>query len=302
MTSSLTALARTVVPSLNDVPISVVRIQTTRPVYLLFGRDDQQPACVAQVGDQEALVKLRDTLQALHSSIPDLVAESFGCLAWGTACVHFQEGLPGLPWFRLHEYYHGEAMWTAVRQRGLEALETFHGAVAAVPRWRGRVNLRADFDQQVRQMHETVAVSPTLSRWLQSLSLSLEPIGEMDCHWQHGDYCLNNLLIGRDGVRIVDFDEFGETSFPGQDETGLALSIHEQAADSADWNTVERQLRSCLVPVVSKHPRLRPCLHAIAAHYLVRRISRCAGYPSRQPARLKLEAMLASGLEALTLA
>src|SRR5207237_1152587 len=57
----------------------------------------------------------------------------------------------------------------------------------------------------------------------------LEGLGEVPGFWQHGDFCLNNLLVSPSALAIIDFDEFGYTLMPLHDQIGLALSLHDLA-------------------------------------------------------------------------
>ena len=50
------------------------------------------------------------------------------------------------------------------------------------------------------------------------LSHNLESLGEIPVFWQHGDFCVNNMLIDKNVIGIVDFEHFGRVRMPFHDE------------------------------------------------------------------------------------
>lgn len=287
MTRSLAAIALDLAPGLfPNGSISVVRIETTRPVFLLFGSDWNRPVCVAQIGSHTYLETIRLVLSTLHNRIPDLVPASLACVSWrGEQYVHIQEGLPGMPWFRLRETLHGEGQWTRLEQKARRGLERFHAAIAETPDWRCRVVPGTALRHQVRLLAaQDSRLLPRTTRALDKAAETMDSLGEIEWFWQHGDFCLNNLLVTPSGVGIVDFDEFGATSVPLHDEIGLGLSVYQLSSHQEDWGMAGRHVLACVDPTLRRHPELSPSLPGLFLHYLVWRVNQGFGRPRREAA------------------
>src|ERR671912_1227926 len=83
---------------------SVACVLTTHQKYLVFDADASHPACVVEIGDEKRLRRIDRILTSLHARCPREVPQSLACASWGPGTVvHIQEGLPGLPWFRLFD-------------------------------------------------------------------------------------------------------------------------------------------------------------------------------------------------------
>ena len=126
---------------------------------------------------------------------------------------------------------------------------------------------------------------------------TLDTLGDVAWFWQHGDFCVNNLLVDTTSVGIVDFDEFGETSVPLQDQIGLGVSVYELSSNEDDWRAMGRHVSACAQTTLDRHPRLAPHLPALFQYYLVWRINRTIGRPTRQAAGVRLLATLGAFAE-----
>jgi hypothetical protein len=122
-----------------------------------------------------------------------------------------------------------------------------------------------------------VDLSTRATQYIEQQAGALDSLGEIVSQYQHGDFCLNNLLLSDSSAAIIDFDEFGRTSMPLHDEIGLALSI----ADLSPYPEVSR---------MPKHEQL-PGLYL---HHLLWRINQTHLYPTRARARLELMARVES--------
>jgi len=279
---------------LQNQPISVVRIETTRPVFLVFGSDPSQPAYVAHIGPREPLERLHAILSRLHGIVPDLVPASLAAVDWGTGqFLHVQTGLPGTPWFRLRERLRTDGDWAQFEARAMRILDRLHAAILEVPEWRCRVHVSAELNAQIAQL---VARDPEIGRGLiQPLSKEMEKLaalGSVESVWQHGDFCLNNLLVGDASLGIIDFEEFGETAVPLHDEISLGLSLHEFSSRADDWDHAWRHVRRCAEPTVLANPALSSYMDGLFVHHLVWRINRASERPTRAVIRARLVAML----------
>jgi hypothetical protein len=271
------------VPGLfRDEPVSVACVSTTRPKYLVFGTDRERPTLVVQSGPRHEMERVHAILTRLHALIPDVVAEPLACVpVAGNECVQVQSGLPGVPWFRLSNLLRSPVDWVRMRERALTALERLHAAVRQVPEWTGSTHPGKELRRQFATcLGQGVMFTPRASDCLDAASERLDGLGEVPCHWQHGDYCLNNLLVSRAGVAVIDFDEFGLTSMPLLDRMGLALSICELAPSGSGPGPLRANLDACLRTGAGW---LDPSEHfpGLLLHHLLWRIGRCHGLPTR---------------------
>lgn len=224
-------LAR-LLPGLRDRgPLSIACVRTTRPKYLVFGARGDHPTCVAQFGPGDEMEWVHSVLTRLRRELPDLVARPLACAAWqGDTWVQIQSGLPGMPWFRLVEKTRSRREWASLGKRARAALERFHGAVRRVPSWSVPVHPGEQLRQQARSCVEHgIPLSGLAHEFIAEAGTHLDDLGERPHFWQHGDFCLNNLLVQPSELAIIDFEEFGATAMPYHDEIGLALSLNDFA-------------------------------------------------------------------------
>ena len=271
--------------------VSRLRIRTTQPVLLLFNRGADAPACVAQRGRRTELSVAHDVMRRLRSSDPTLVAEPLGLLedgsgsAWGII-----RGLPGWPWFTLPHHYPGPAGLATVTGIALATLRRFTAAVSVYDDWRLSEPLPDCLDREldgVCATHEDIAAaidSGTRARWRGAL----ERVEPARWHRQHGDFCVNNLLLDDGSASIVDFEEFGLANAPLHDAFSLAFSLHEFAERSGVGLALDRVIAQC----VSDDPLTGDLAHetrsALLVHHLCWRINQCATRPTRREIAARL--------------
>jgi hypothetical protein len=247
----------------------------------VFGADATRPLCVAQIGDGEHLSAVHDILTRLHAGMPTRVPEPIllDRLRDGRS-LSVLRGVAGWPWFRLAVVYRTAAAWQAIVRASIDALAEFRSVVAAQSSWTRLVapgdELRIELEQCLR---EGVTLSDRAIAHARGLAQALDALGTLSSRAQHGDFCLANLLVdAAESARIIDFDEFGETYVPLQDEIGLLLSLRQLAPAAAlpvvqDPEVFRRLLDRTVDPTGDGAP-----WHM---YYLLRRTSRCAGHPSR---------------------
>src|SRR3954462_2356117 len=94
--------------------------------------------------------------------------------------------------------------------------------------WFGSIRQRSYVNKRqckVRDVRFSENTSASIARWAEAL----EALAGLPCFWQHGDFCLNNVLVSPARLSIIDFEEFGGPSMPLHDEIGLALSTNALA-------------------------------------------------------------------------
>jgi aminoglycoside phosphotransferase (APT) family kinase protein len=241
-----------------------------------------QPRCVVEYGEAERLTRTAHILRTLSAKLPGVVPAVVSC----TPCpdgryVLIQEGLGGVPWFRVADTVTSAAAWRALLARTLETMTALHHAVRSEAAWLGSFNLAMEVERQCDIASRTnVSLSPAVLQLVRECRPYAVPMVSFS---QHGDYSLNNLLVDRRGISVIDFDEFGLTMAPLHDAFGLALSF----ALSQEVPTLPRVevIRECLRAAVASTPVDRALWPGLLLHHLLLRINQCHG--SHRRARLR---------------
>jgi hypothetical protein len=289
-------LIRELVPGLlASDHVSVACVRTTRPKYLVFGVDADRPACVVQFGPAEAMEREDHILSRLHPALPDLVAAPLACAAWrGGLSVQVQSGLPGLPWFRLASRVGSAREWSSLGRRALAALSRFHDAVRGVAEWSGMVQPGMELRRQaiVCQRHGS-SLSGRALDCIDAAAELLDELGTRHHFCQHGDYCLNNLLVSRSTLAIIDFEEFGGTLMPWHDEVGLALSLNDLSPQGV--RPLAEALGAVSMPAYADWPRPSEGdrFRGFVLHHLLWRMNQAAN----RPTRVRMRATLVEAIE-----
>ena len=265
---------------------SVALVCTTRPKYLVFNKQARQPACVVEFGPAERLVRVDGILSELHPRFPGGIARPLCCTSWRNGTyVQIQEGLAGMPWFRLSDGLASPADWRAMLDRAVAAMLRLHGATRDVPAWSGRVLAGVELRRQARLCNrDDSALSDRVRERILTWSHELDAAGPMPSCWQHGDFSLNNLLVAEETVSVIDFDEFGGTLVPLHDAFGLALSVPLSQNGSCPLSPADA-VAQC-VESARQDEAVHPAhLPGLLMHHLLWRINQCDGLDRRAALR-----------------
>jgi len=268
---------------------SVACVCTTRPKYLVFDRHASQPSCVVEFGPAERLTRVDSILSELHPRFPNGVARPICCTSWHNGTyVQIQEGLAGMPWFRLSDRLATAADWKAMLDRAVTAMLRLHAATREVPTWTGPVLAGAELRRQAALCNRDARLlsEPVVDR-IRLWSAALDAAGPIASCWQHGDFSLNNLLISDTAVSVIDFDEFGGTLVPLHDAFGLALSVQLSQGDRCPLSFGECVARS-VEPARRDEGIGAEHLPALLMHHLLWRINQCHGLERRAPLKRTL--------------
>jgi hypothetical protein len=280
-------LVRDLLPGTRSIErMSVACVHTTRPKYLVFAGNCSRPAYVVQFGPVEQMERTHQALMRLHARLPDAVAQSLVCARVGVdECVHIQSGLGGFPWFRVADLCRGRADWLALVHRSLAVLARLQTAVGETAEWNGYVAPGRELRDRLHMSRAMTGAGelPTVGAWADTL----DALGHVPAKYQHGDFSVNNLLIGDSDIGIIDFDEFGDTKMPLHDEIGLALSF-PLSQHGACPLSLRECVHLCLAPAVAAGPFDIDCIPGLVLHHLLWRIERCEGYPARAGLRIAL--------------
>jgi hypothetical protein len=265
---------------------SVACVCTTRPKYLVFNEQARQPACVVEFGPPERLLRVDGILSALHARFPDGVARPLCCTSWRNGTyVQIQEGLAGMPWFRLSDGLTSAAAWRAMIDRAAAAMLRLHAATRDVPEWSGRVLAGEELRRQAALCsRDGSPLSERVLRQVRLWSRELDAAGPMASCWQHGDFSLNNLVVSEKTVSVIDFDEFGGTLVPLHDAFGLALSVPLSQSGSCPLSLADC-IAQCVEPARQDEAVDAAHLPALLMHHLFWRINQCHGLERRAALR-----------------
>ena len=265
---------------------SVACVCTTRPKYLVFNDKARQPACVVEFGPAERLVRVDGILTELHRRFPGGIARPLVCTSWRNGTyVQIQEGLAGMPWFRLSDGLTSAADWRAVIDRAVAAMLRLHSATRDVPAWSDRVLAGAELRRQaVLSRRDGSLLSDRVLQCVADWSRELDANGPMASCWQHGDFSLNNLLVAEQTVSVIDFDEFGGTLVPLHDAFGLALSVPLSQNESCPLSVADC-VAQCVEPARRDEAVGAAHLPGLLMHHLLWRINQCHGLERRAALR-----------------
>jgi len=199
--------------------------------------------------------------------------------------VHIEEGLAGVPWFRVSDRLTMTADWRCLLNRAVNAMVELHCAIREVPAWVGNVSIRAELTHQAC-LAESRGISLS-TRALRCIDEWAGVFGEAESQsgiWQHGDFSLNNLLVSADSLAVIDFDEFGSTLMPLHDAFGLALSFVLSQKGRCPLSRVDC-IRSCVELPLRKGDILPEHLPGLLMHHLLWRINQCDGLERRSGLR-----------------
>lgn len=267
---------------------SVAWVRTTHEKYLVFDEDPSRPACVVEIGDAARLRRIDNIMSTLHARGPGVVPRPLACAEWARdTVVQIQEGVAGVPWFRLAEFVPTHQAWLTLLNRSVAAMRGMHSAIATVPAWRGTVNIADELSLQIERCRSGAA-SIEARRLAQVEVYARRVRGcTMPAIAQHGDFSVNNLIIAPESVTVIDFEEFGLTRMPLHDAFGLALSF--------DWSQDGRcplSLAECFERCLASAPPDEEVVTALLLHHLLWRINQCDGHPTRAGLRARLAGLV----------
>ncbi len=286
-------LTRLLPDRLHGGRVSLAWLNTTRPAFLAFVENSRWPSCVAQIGRTSEMVPLHRLLSSIHYALPDLVPDALLIETCGASqSVLVQEGMPGVPWFALRRHLLGVKPWLELRARALAVLARLHNAILGLPDGEVRLNLGIELERQY-VLCETAGIFPVARRAsMQEAIAGVVPLGEMTSCSQHGDFCLNNLVVDRERVSVIDFEEAGQTAVPLHDELSLALSFHDFMIGVRGAPSLMDHIDACTAESCHREPVLAAHRRALLVHHLLWRINQCQTRPNRGPMKAKLVGLL----------
>jgi aminoglycoside phosphotransferase len=269
--------------------LRVAFLKTTEPTFLVFARHQPFPLFVAKVAAASTLERRLALSSRLYELLPDAIAKPFGVFPLGDGrALLVQNGLPGVPWFRLADQVRTADDWEGLARRCRTQLAVFHAAVATEPAW---VVQGARFDEALRGMTAALAdllvpLGPGAATALAEAAEVLAAMAPVTAVWQHGDFVLNNLLVDERRLGVLDLDDFGRWRAPFVDAFALACSIHLHARTHVPWHHLSSDLAACAAAEPGAAAYTARQKTAFFAYFLLAAITDTLQRPTRATIRL----------------
>ncbi|RBW49724.1 aminoglycoside phosphotransferase family protein [Marinobacter sp. F3R11] len=271
---------------------SIACISTSRPIYLAFDQKSDYPMYVVRKIDGAPALKSHNIHTQIYKHAGILVPQPLGLYTYAGEEYDIQHGVRGLPWFQLKSRLRSEEERTQLESRIWETLKSFQAAISQT-----EINKSSNLKphEELRNAYEGYQkAGENLNSSFQAIvekaiiELSQEP--GSPAVPQHGDFCLNNLIIDSDHITVIDFEDFGITSMPLYDHFTLALSLPSSPTDpvnSADIFTTPPIIAAGQVFGISKDV---VCWHFL--HHLLLRLGPWSTGEKRKPYRAWLKKVL----------
>jgi hypothetical protein len=164
-----------------------------------------------------------------------------------------------------------------IKVRSLNTLKDFEQRIKKVEHWTKSIDAVEIFNQQFEQSHGIRKFKPSIVSACSELVGSLPQEYVVKGSWQHGDYCINNLIFADDKTYVIDFEEFGDTLMPLQDIFSLALSFYIQR-EIQTLDLLALDLAYCLR---NTDKNLKPLLSLLFIYHLLFRLGAWGSNPNR---------------------
>lgn len=214
---------------------SIACISTSRPIYLVFDQNSGYPIYVIRKIADAATLHSHKIHNQLYQLAGNLVPEPVGVYEYAGEKYDIQRGVNGSPWFQLKSIVRTAEAKAHLEKRMWQALRDFQAAIysgnsSATNNVEPSEELRkASIDYQ----DTGVIMSTELKKLIDDAISDLSQTPRCPSIPQHGDFCLNNLIIDTNQVTVIDFEDFSITNMPMYDHFTLALSLPSFSGESA---------------------------------------------------------------------
>jgi len=205
---------------------SIACISTSRPIYLVFNDKSDHPTYVIRKLIDDREFQVHRIHAYLYRLVGSLVPKPISLFEYAGDKYDIQQGVKGSPWFQIKSKIRTEEERACLERRLWRTLKNFHSAIAS----------DSDNNASLRPHEELRHVYAQYKKTEQNLDPELETLVELaaselsempDCTpiAQHGDFCLNNVIIDTSHITVIDFEDFAITKMPLYDHFTLALSL-----------------------------------------------------------------------------
>jgi thiamine kinase-like enzyme len=260
---------------------SVLCIDSSKDIYLIFD-EHTYPRFALYAIEKNKIQEVVATRQLLSSLLNNVVSKSIGVIEHNNRSFFIEEGLTGQPWFQLKDS--NGFNWSDIKSTAVSTLVDFHEVVRNETLWQKKLNIGDVFIEQYHQtlnMKNDYQLTGTVSKLVHELHLELKKHPKMICYFQHGDFCINNLLFNEGIAHIIDWDEFGQVSMPLQDEFSLALSFYN-LDNNSNIEQLYVELQICITKSEWLKSLTKEAVIALFLFHLLYRLGLWGSNPNRK--------------------
>ena len=215
---------------------SIACISTSRPIYLAFDQKSDYPIYVVRKIDGGSALKSHNIHIQLYKLAGNLVPQPIGLYTYSGEKYDIQHGVRGLPWFQLKSKVRSGEERIRLEKRIWETLKNFQAAI-----FQSETNETSNLKPHEELNNAYLdyqkageALTQNLKKIVEKAISELSREPDSPAVPQHGDFCLNNLIIDTDDITVIDFEDFGITSMPLYDHFTLALSLPSSSDNPAN--------------------------------------------------------------------
>lgn len=243
----LESLVRKLLPKLcKNKTLSIVCLATSNPVFLIFFDDSKIPELVVRISESESIRQAHQTTEKLYKLLVDLIPEPLILVKEEGKNIAIQKGVKGDPWFRLADKFKYPTQREKIRTRAIKSLNRLHHEVSLSPGWVSSIKPGNELRRTYKHCIDSGTNLPAgIDKMVTYLSENLDKLGGIISFPQHGDFCLNNLIIDEKEIHIIDFEDFGKTSMPFHDNFTLALSLYQLTPQPTN-NALSGEIYTCI--------------------------------------------------------
>ena len=272
--------------------VSFLVISTTNPVYLIFKKRTLSPIFAIRLSTSPKIFEQHKANIYLHKIVGDLVVRPITCFEIEGKFVSVQEGAGGRPWFSSRELFRDCQAWESFFIRSIECLDQFSDSIRHSERAES-VNLASGFGSALSEVGNIrESFSSSVERLIAYSRSRLESLKSICGFSQHGDFCINNMLVNRDSIKIIDFEDFGKWQMPLYDACSLGVSLYENrpsfACEQSIWSFIK--LSTTHIAKVQRFDN--GTVIALFVYFLISRLGKWSDLPKRRLYKAKLTNLL----------
>ena len=269
--------------------LTICSIATTNIVYLVFSRNNSSPDYVVRPLADDRSKRIFEQDKYIYNYVKEIVARPMGEVFIQGVCFSVHEGIAGWPWFKISHLFRDERKWNSIRELAIETLGEFDASINRPDG--GLTTIFTPQESITGALFDLSRYFPEIhKKYKCTVKCYLDPllsVQNMSFPLQHGDFCLNNLIINDSNCTVIDFEDFGGFNMPGYDAFTLAVSLNGTQPSGIKRNFIE-DVKDCL-HIVSLDSLIG--MELVKAFYILHLLFRLGVWSdqmSREPYRQKL--------------
>lgn len=255
--------------------ISILCLITSNQTYLIFNKNEDIPEFVIHIVTNENIRDLFIKYQELYDLLGNTIARPLHLIQKKKQYYFIESGLKGTPWFELSQKVKKNSSWKKIKHQAIDTLYTLHTAIKKSSFGEHDINPGKSLMEQYQQcVSMNIELPENIEEVVKKFVNKLDQLGTVNSFFQHGDYCLNNLLFDDDITHIIDFEDIMMTTAPLHDEFSLALSFFSLIETSQQQQQLAAEIKFCLTNSYWKDAFDNETIQALFLHHLLLRLGR----------------------------